>query len=102
MDIVEVFKALSNEKRLQVLEWLKEPEVHFTPPESEGADFKNEGVCVSQLQQKLQVTQSTASQYLSILLRVGLLESKRIGKWTYYKRNEAVIKEVCHYLSKSL
>ncbi len=102
MDIVEIFKALSNEKRLMILEWLKEPEKHFTPPVSEGADFENDGVCVTQLHQKLQVTQSTASQYLSILLRAGLLESRRMGKWTYYRRNEEMIKEVCHYLSAKL
>ena len=102
MDIVEICKALSNEKRLQILEWLKEPELHFSTPVSEGADFKNEGVSVTQLHQKLEVTQSTASQYLSILLRAGLLESRRIGKWTYYKRNEDTIKEVCRYLSDKL
>ena len=102
MDIVEICKALSNEKRLQILEWLKEPELHFTPLVSEGTDSNNEGVCVTQLHQKLEVTQSTASQYLSILLRAGLLESKRVGKWTYYKRNEETIKEVCRYLSDRL
>ncbi len=102
MDIVEIFKALSNEKRLLVLKWLKEPEKHFTPPVVEGADFDNAGVCVTQLHQKLEVTQSTASQYLSILLRAGLLEAKRVGKWTYYRRNEKVIQQLCHYLTKEL
>ncbi|MES9718927.1 transcriptional regulator, partial [Bacillus safensis] len=33
MEPIEVFKALSNESRLQILQWLKEPDRHFTPHE---------------------------------------------------------------------
>lgn len=102
MDIIEILKALSNEKRLQILEWLKEPEKYFTSPEAEGASLEKEGVCVSQLHQKLNVTQSTASQYLSMLHRAGLLKATRKGKWTYYKRNEEVIKELSNYIAKEL
>ncbi|MFJ5770091.1 ArsR/SmtB family transcription factor [Psychrobacillus sp. NPDC093180] len=102
MDIIEILKALSNEKRLQILKWLKEPNLYFTSPEAEGATLEKEGVCVSQLHQKLNVTQSTASQYLTMLHRAGLLEATRIGKWTYYKRNEEVIKKIGDYISKEL
>ncbi|HWK23407.1 MAG TPA: metalloregulator ArsR/SmtB family transcription factor [Ureibacillus sp.] len=102
MDIIEILKALSNEKRLQILKWLKEPEMYFTAPETEGATLEEEGVCVSQLHQKLNVTQSTASQYLTMLHRAGLLEATRIGKWTYYKRNEEVIKKLGNYITKEL
>jgi DNA-binding transcriptional ArsR family regulator len=100
MDIIEIFKALSNEKRLQILKWLKEPEKYFTLPISEGVSFEKEGVCVSQLHHKLNVTQSTVSQYLTMLHRAGLLEATRKGKWTYYKRNEEVIKEISNYIAK--
>lgn len=100
MDIIEILKALSNEKRLQILLWLKDPEKYFTPPTSEAAKFENEGVCVTQLHEKLNVTQSTASQYLTMLHRVGLIDATRIGKWTYYKRKEKVIEEVCNYIAK--
>lgn len=102
MNIIEVLKALSNEKRLQILEWLKEPEKHFPPPEHEGATLEKEGVCVSEFHQKLNVTQSTASQYLTMMHRAGLLEATRLGKWTYYKRNEEAIKEIGNYISKEL
>ncbi|CAK6481130.1 ArsR/SmtB family transcription factor [Peribacillus castrilensis] len=102
MDIIEIFKALSNEKRLLILKWLKEPENYFTLPISEGVSFEKEGVCVSQLHHKLNVTQSTASQYLTMLHRTGLLEATRKGKWTYYKRNEEVIKEIGNYIAKEI
>ena len=92
MEPIEIFKALSNESRLQILQWLKEPDRHFKP--HEGIDMKTIGVCVSQITDKLNMTQSTASQYLSILLRAGLITTERFGKYTYYKRNEEAIKKV--------
>lgn len=86
MDHLEIFKALSNKSRLQILQWLKDPELNF--PEQHDAGFA-EGVCVGQIQQKAGLTQSTVSEYLATLQRAGLVESKRVGQWTYYKRNEA-------------
>jgi ArsR family transcriptional regulator len=43
MDITTAIKALANDKRLQILEWLKEPETHF-PPQVDG-DLVKDGVC---------------------------------------------------------
>jgi len=100
MDTIEVFKALSNEARLQILQWFKEPEKHFIP--HEGVDMRKIGVCVCQVQEKLNMTQSTASQYLSILLRAGLIKMDRIGKYTYYKRDEENIKEIAAYFQNEL
>jgi len=85
MDQVEVFKALSNKTRLQILNWLKNPEESF--PEQSIYGYAN-GVCVGQIQVKTGLTQSTVSEYLSSLQRAGLVTSTRKGQWTYYKRNE--------------
>jgi len=100
MDTIEVFKALSNEARLQILQWFKEPENHFIP--HEGIDMRKIGVCVCQVQEKLNMTQSTASQYLSILQRAGLIKMDRIGKYTYYKRDEENIKKIAAYFQNEL
>ncbi len=86
MDSLDIFKALSNKTRLQILQWLKEPEAHFLPQEH--AAFAEAGVCVGQIQQKCGLSQSTVSEYLTILQKAGLLQATRIGQWTYYKRNE--------------
>jgi ArsR family transcriptional regulator len=87
-DLVEVFKALSNPKRLQIMGWLRDPARHF----EEQADPMDEvGVCVKQIQAKAGVSQSTASQFMSVLQGAGLVESTRIGPWTYYRRNDARI-----------
>ncbi len=84
MNQVDVFKALSNKTRLQILSWLKEPEMHF--PLQDFCETK--GVCVGQIQAKCGLNQSTVSEYLSLLQRAGLVTATRAGQWTFYKRNE--------------
>jgi DNA-binding transcriptional ArsR family regulator len=101
---VKVFKALSNETRLKILKWLKEPKEHF-PPQGlhipKGDSFAN-SVCVGSIKDKAGVSQSVASHYLTILQKAGLLESARFGKWTYYRRNEANIRKFAEKLQKDL
>ena|SRR5689334_9330295 len=89
---IEVVKAIANDKRLQVLTWLKEPREHF-PPQVEG-DLVKDGVCGVFIAQKLGVSPPTASEHLRILTLAGLITPKRIKQWTFYKRNEKRIAEV--------
>jgi DNA-binding transcriptional ArsR family regulator len=89
VDTFKILKAISNKKRLQILEWLKTPEAHF-PPHKEVEGFGN-GVCVAFIQEKAGLSQSTTSQYLAVLENAGLVIPTRLGKWTYYKRNEKAI-----------
>lgn len=98
METVEIFKALSNKSRLQILEWLKEPSEHF-PEQPEGFAA---GVCVGQIQKKAGLTQSTISEYLSTLQRAGLVSATRKGQWTYYKRNESTFKQLSKLIKSSL
>ncbi|WP_307471953.1 ArsR/SmtB family transcription factor [Paenibacillus harenae] len=100
MEPIEVFKALSNEARLQILEWLKDPNSHFGS--QGGVDLIEVGVCVSQITTKLNMTQSTTSQYLSVLQRAGLVHATRLGKWTYYKRDEEAIKQIASYIQQDI
>lgn len=89
---VDVVKALANERRLQVLHWLKDPKQHF-PPQVDG-DLVRDGVCGVFIAQKLGVSQPTASEHLRILTRAGLVRARRIKQWTFYKRDERRIAEV--------
>ncbi len=84
---VEALKALANPARLQIVEWLANPDVEFAAWEPI-ADRQEYGVCVSHLQAKSGLAQSTISSYMAILERAGLVASTRIGKWTHYRRNE--------------
>ncbi len=99
----KIFKALSNPLRIQILSWLKEPEIHFPPMEHLPDNQKGKGyICVSVIQDKSGITQSTISQYLNTMKQAELLISKRIGQWTYYKRNEKTIKNVAMYIENEL
>jgi len=89
---VDVAKALANERRLQILGWLKTPRAHF-PPQVDG-DLVRDGVCGLFIAQKLGVTQPTASEHLRILTGAGLVRARRIKQWTFYKRDEKRIAEV--------
>jgi ArsR family transcriptional regulator len=42
------------------------------------------------------------SDYLATLQRAGLVEARRIGQWTYYKRNEAAISALAEIIGKEL
>ena len=86
---VDVFAALASERRLKILEWLRDPEANF-PPQRDG-DLVKDGVCVVFIADKLGVAQPTATSHLQTLARAGLVTSKRVGQWTFYKRNEAPI-----------
>jgi ArsR family transcriptional regulator len=80
------FKALANERRLQILEWLKDPVAHF-PPQVDG-DLVEDGVCGVLIAEKLRVSQPTISEHMKILAQAGLVRPKRIKQWTFYRRDE--------------
>jgi ArsR family transcriptional regulator len=87
-----VLRALANERRLLVLEWLKDPRSHF-PPQVDG-DLVKDGVCGLLLARKLGVSQPTLSEHMRVLAQAGLVRGKRIKQWTFYKRDERRIREL--------
>ncbi len=96
--IVEISKALSNKTRLEILQWLKNPEDNF-PPHKDIKHF-NDGVCATYIKDKTNLSQSTISNYLSIMEKCELIILTRHGKWSYYKRNEEIIREYSLILTK--
>jgi ArsR family transcriptional regulator len=90
--MTQAIRALANNRRLQVLEWLKDPVAHF-PPQVDG-DLVEDGVCGVLIAEKLGVTQPTLSEHLKILTQAGLLRPKRIKQWTFYKRDEERIRAI--------
>ncbi len=91
-------RALANERRLQILEWLQDPEAHF-PPQVDG-DLVRDGVCGVLIARKLRLSQPTVSEHLKVLAQAGLVRAKRIKQWTFYRRDETQIRTVKKALSK--
>jgi ArsR family transcriptional regulator len=92
--------ALASARRLQVLEWLKDPRAHF-PPQRDG-DLVDDGVCVCFIAEKLGVAQPTATAHMQRLARAGLVTSRRIGQWTFYRRDEDAITAVKQSIAAAL
>lgn len=100
MPIVDGLKALGNARRLQILEWLKNPRAHF-PPQVDG-DLIEDGVCGVWIAEKLGVSQPTLSEHMRILVQAGLVTPKRIKQWTFYRRDEEAIARLKSVLSGEL
>jgi ArsR family transcriptional regulator len=99
-EVVGALAALASERRLAILDWLKDPRAHF-PPQVWG-DLVRDGVCGVFIAQKLGISQPTASEHLRVLAQAGLVRGKRIRQWTFYKRDERRIADVKRLLRAAL
>ncbi|MGY3148719.1 DNA-binding transcriptional ArsR family regulator [Bradyrhizobium sp. USDA 3397] len=89
MKFALALRALANERRLQILEWLRDPRRHFR--EQEDGDLVEDGVCGLLIAEKLGVSAPTLSEHMRVLTAAKLVRAKRIKQWTMYKRNEPAI-----------
>lgn len=93
-------KALANDRRLLILEWLKDPTAHFRPQVD--GDLVHDGVCGLLITEKLEVSQPTASEHLRVLTSAGFLTGKKIKQWVFYKRDEKEIAAFKALLKKQI
>ena len=98
--MLEQFKALASDVRLEMLQWLKDPAENFPP--THAPNGWADGVCVTHIQQKAGLSPSTTSNHLAVLQRAGLVTTTRIGQWTYCRRNEQAIGDLSTRLRKDL
>lgn len=94
---VDLVKALASDKRLLILDWLRDPQAHF-PPQRDG-DLVRDGVCSLFIADKLGVSQPTCGEHLKVLSRAGLIRGTRIKQWVFYRRDEDRIAEAKERLS---
>ncbi|RCS23863.1 transcriptional regulator [Phyllobacterium salinisoli] len=86
MNREEILKALAHPIRLDMLNWMKEPENHFTQEHP----FEM-GVCAGGFERSSGLSQSAVSAHLATLSRAELVTTRRVGQWIFYKRNEETI-----------
>ncbi|MBG6221373.1 MULTISPECIES: helix-turn-helix transcriptional regulator [unclassified Janthinobacterium] len=98
MDIDAIHKALANPVRRQILQWLKEPEQHFAQ-QDHPLDF---GVCAGLIDRKLGLSQSTVSAHLATLQKAGLICARKVGQWSFFKRNEDTIEAFLQQMQQGL
>lgn len=78
---VDVIKALSDKNRLLILDMLSCGDMY-----------------ACDIMEGLELTQPTISHHMKILVKSGIVESKKTGKWVNYNINRDVIKDLTEYL----
>jgi ArsR family transcriptional regulator len=79
---LEVLRALAHPARMEVVAYIA----------ARGP------LCVCHLEEDLDYSQPTISKHLGLLRKVGLVESRREGRWVYYSVNEDVLDAARGYL----
>src|ERR1700691_2926548 len=92
MKIAIALRALANERRLLILDWLRDPKKHFR--EQVDGDLIDDGVCGLLIAEKLGVSAPTLSEHMRVLIAAKLVRAKRVRQWTMYSRDEAAIAAV--------
>ena len=79
----KIFKAFSDPKRLKILDMLSNGEL-----------------CACKILEEFNITQPTLSHDMKILLELGLVSSKKVGKWTHYSLNLDKMNQVYKTIGK--
>lgn len=80
--IAEIFKALSDENRVEILIMLSKGEK-----------------CACKLLEELEVSQPTLSHHMKILCDSKLVNARKEGRWMHYSLSQEGINEISNYLS---
>jgi len=87
-DFMRIAKALADENRVRTLMFLAEGEL-----------------CVCQIIEMLGLAPSTVSKHMNILYQARLVESRKEGRWIYYRlpdRGEPMIRDALRWVRESL
>ncbi|MEP2716135.1 metalloregulator ArsR/SmtB family transcription factor [Pseudophaeobacter sp.] len=85
-------RALANPHRAQIMDWLLDPTRYF-PPQRDG-DLVQDGVCVGFITDKVGLSQPTVTSHMKSLEQAGLVSSKKIKNWVFYKANQATLQQI--------
>ncbi len=92
--LTRVLQAIADPTRRQILHALKE----------RGACSldKEVGLCASDIETRVHVSQPTISHHMSILKAAGLVEAKKLGQWMWYRRNEQALRGLARTVRDTL
>jgi len=63
---------------------------------------KDVGLCASDIEQRIPLSQPTISHHMSILKKAGLVEAEKLGQWMWYRRNDRALRRFAKILRQSL
>ena len=83
MNYVQIFKALSDQTRLEIILMLS----------------KAEEMCACKILERFEITQPTLSHHMKILSECGLVNTQKIGKWSHYSLNREIISDLQNFIN---
>lgn len=86
-----VLHAIADPTRRRILQVLKK--------ESPG---QHEGLCASDIELKIRLSQPTISHHMAVLQKAGLVDAKKEGLWRWYRRNETALNAFTRRLRRML
>ena len=60
------------------------------------------GLCASDIEQRIHLSQPTISHHMSVLKKAGLVEAHKLGQWMWYRRNETGLRDFARTLRENL
>jgi DNA-binding transcriptional ArsR family regulator len=63
---------------------------------------KDVGLCASDIEERIHLSQPTISHHMAILKKAELVEAKKLGQWMWYRRNEGGLRSFAQHLRKTL
>ena len=89
-----ILHAIADPTRRRILQVLKE---------KGGCSLgKDVGLCASDIESRIKLSQPTISHHMAILKKAGLVEVQKIGLWMWYRRNEPALREFTRALKEEL
>lgn len=63
---------------------------------------KEVGLCASDIEARVKLSQPTISHHMAILTKAGLVQAKKLGLWMWYRREEGALRELARHLRENL
>lgn len=63
---------------------------------------KEAGLCASDIEERVHLSQPTISHHMAVLCRAGLVDGTKIGQWMWYRRNDGKIRKLAAQLRATL
>ena len=89
--LIRALKAVADPTRLHILRLLKQ--------RGHCSIGKREGLCASDIEEQIKLSQPTISHHMAILKKAGLVHAEKQGLWMWYRRNEKALKDLSQSLS---
>jgi DNA-binding transcriptional ArsR family regulator len=91
--LTRILQVIADPTRRRILEALKQ---------KTSTSAKEHGLCASDIESRIHLSQPTISHHMAILEKAGLIQSRKEQQWRWYRRNEAAIRDFTRALKKAL